>query len=231
MERKTFLAATAVVASLATDACAKGAPALEMIETRAEFDYPAFVRLVNRPFDVRQLWDVNGYVPTALGAMKNGYNGYQFGFGLPPSRIGIAACLHGTANAFAYNDAMWSKYRLGEAFGFKDPGGNVVSTNIFYHARSKNDPDAGPNDPASMYQDATIEALQRRGLIVLVCHAAAADQARSLVSAGVAPPGTAPADVLRDLLGNLVPGTSVVPAMVAAIGLMQARFRYAYTTE
>jgi hypothetical protein len=231
VERKTFIAASAVVAVLATEACAKSASALEMVETKAEFDYPAFVRAVNRTFDVRQLWDVNGYVPTSLGAMKNAYNGYQFGFGLPAERIGIAACLHGTANAFAYNDAMWTKYKLGEVFGFKDPGGNLVTTNIFYHARSKNDPNADPSDPASMYQDGTIEALQRRGLIVLLCHTAAAEQARSLVGAGAVAQGTPPADVLRDLLGNVVPGASVVPSMVATVGILQSRFKYAYTTE
>jgi len=55
VERKTFIAASAVVAALATDACAKSASALEMVETKAEFDYSAFVRIVNRPFDVRQL--------------------------------------------------------------------------------------------------------------------------------------------------------------------------------
>lgn len=202
-----------------------------MIETKAEFDYPAFVRLVNRPFEVRQLWDVNGYVPTALGAMKNAYNGYQFGYGIPVDRVGIAACLHGTATAFAYDDSMWSKYKLGEVFGFKDPSGNVVATNIFYHARSKNDPNADPNEATSMYQDGTLEALQRRGLIVLVCHTAAAEQARSLVSAGAVAQGTAPGDVLRDLLANLVPGATVVPSMVATVGILQSRFKYAYTTE
>jgi len=231
VERKTFIAASAVVAALATDACAKSASALEMVETKAEFDYPAFVRLVNRPFDVRQLWDVNGYVPTALGAMKNAFNGYQFGYGIPAERIGIAACLHGTATAFAYYDTMWTKYKLGEAFGFKDPSGNVVGTNIFYHAVSKNEPNADPNDARGMYQDGTLEGLQRRGLIVLVCHTAAAEQARSLVNAGAAAQGTAPGDVLRELLANLVPGASVVPSMVATVGILQSRFRYAYTTE
>jgi hypothetical protein len=229
MQRKAFIAASAIAAALATDACASSASALDLVETQAEFDYAGFVRLVNGPFDVRQLWDVNGYVPTALGGIKNAYNGYQFGFGIPPERIGMAACLHGTANAFAYNDAMWSKYKLGESFGFKDPSGNVVSTNIFYHARSQPNAASNPNDLSSMYEDGTIEALQRRGLIVLVCHTAAAEQARSLVQSGTAPQGTAPAGVLRDLLANLIPGTTVVPAMVAAVGLLQNRFKYAYT--
>ena len=184
MERKTFLAAGALVAALATDACAKGgASELEFVETQAEFDYAGFVKLVERPgAAVHQLWDMDGYVPRALGAIKSAYNGYQFGYGIAPGSIAMVACLHGYANAFAYNDAIWAKYKIGEAFGFKDPSGNVVATNIFYHARSQPTTTADPNDGESMYQDGTLEALQRRGLNVLVCHTAAAEQARTLRS-------------------------------------------------
>lgn len=229
MERKAFIAAAALASALATDACAKSAAALELVQTQSEFDYPAFAKLVGGQYDARQLWDVNGYVPTVLGSIKNAYNGYQFGFGIAPSKIGMVACLHGSANAFAYDDAMWSKYRLGENFGFKDPAGNVVTTNIFYHARSQPVAAADPNDPASMYQDGTIEALQRRGLLVLVCHTAAAEGARSLVAGGAAPQGMSAGDVERDLLAHLMPGVRSVPAMVATIGILQTRFHYAYT--
>ena len=38
------------------------------------------------------------------------------------------------------------------------------------------------------------------------------------------------ADVLRDLLANLVPAVTVVPSMVATVGLLQNRFHYAYTS-
>ena len=217
-----------MVAALATDACAKNASRLELVEPKSEFDYAAFAKLVNKPADVKQLWDMNGYVPTALGGIKNAFNGYQFGYGIAPDRIAMTACLHGTANAFAYNDSMWAKYKLGEAFNFKDPSGNIVSTNIFYHARSQATTTADPNDPTSMYQDGTIEALQRRGLVVMVCHTAAAEQARSLASSGAAS-GESPEDVLKDLLSNLMPGVTVVPSMVATVGLLQYRFHYAYT--
>jgi len=231
VERKTFLAAGALVAALATDACAKGGAAtLEVVEPKSEFDYAGFAKVVGRPADVHQLWDIDGYVPTALGGMKSAYNGYQFGYGIAPSAIAMVACLHGYANAFAYDDSIWKKYKIGEAFGFKDPTGNIVATNIFYHARSEPATLADPNDGASMYQDGTIEALQRRGLNVLICHTAAAEQARSLVADGAAPQGSTPADVLADLLAHLMPGTMVVPSMVATIGILQNRFKYAYTS-
>jgi hypothetical protein len=231
VERKVFLAAGALVAALATDACAKGGTSeLELVETKAEFDYASFATLVGRAAAVHQLWDIDGYVPRALGAIKSAYNGYQFGYGIAPASIAMLACLHGDANAFAYDDSIWAKYKIGEAFGFKDPTGNIVTTNIFYHARSQPKTSADPNDSASMYQDGTIEALQRRGLNVLVCHTAAAEQARTLVAAGAAPQGNNPGDVLADILGHLMPGVTVVPSMVATVGILQNRFRYAYTT-
>jgi intracellular sulfur oxidation DsrE/DsrF family protein len=221
VERKIFLAAGALVAALATDACAKGgASELEIVEGKSEFDYSGFVKLVERKgAAVHQLWDIDGYVPRALGAIKSAYNGYQFGYGIAPESIAMLACLHGYANAFAYNDSMWAKYKIGEAFGFKDPSGNVVATNIFFHARSQPATTADPNNVESMYQDGTIEALQRRGLNVLVCH-----------TAGAAPQGSTPPDVLTDLLANLMPGVTVVPSMVATVGILQNRFKYAYTS-
>jgi len=200
------------------------------VENRSDFDYAGFSKLVDRPFDVRQLWDINGYVPTALGGIKNAFNGYQFGYGIAADRIGIAACLHGTANAFAYDDSMWSTYKLGEAFGFKDPSGTTVATNIFYHARSSPNTTADPNDMQSTYQDGTLEALARRGLMILVCHTAAAEQARSLVEGGAAPRGMSAGDVQRDLIAHLVPNVTVVPSMVATVGILQNKFRYAYTS-
>jgi hypothetical protein len=33
---------------------------------------------------------------------------------------------------------------------------------------------------------------------------------------------------LRELLANLIAGAAVVPSMVATIGLLQNRFKYAY---
>ncbi len=230
MDRKVFLATSAIAAALTTDACARGGRELQLVDASGSFGYAALAKLVDRPFDARQLWDVDGYVPGLLGAMKNAFNGYQFGYGVAPGRIGMVACLHGTATAFAYDDSMWTKYRLGEAFGFKDPSGNVVATNLFYHARSQPETNADPNAVTSMYQDATLEALQRRGLIVLVCHTAAADQARSLVAAGYAPRESSPRDVEDDLLAHLVPNATAVPSMVATIGVLQNRFRYAYST-
>lgn len=223
MQRKTFVA----TAALALAACGGSKAAeLEYVEPASQFDYAGLRTLVDRPADVRQLWDAGSYQPQILGEIKNAYNGCQFGYGIAPKRIAMVLCLHGDSNAFAFDDSMWSKYNIGSTFGFKDPSGNVVTTNIFATVRSVNDPSANPNDLGGMYQDATIQGLQRRGLVVLVCHTGAADQARTIAAAT----GGSAQAVLDDLLAHLIPGAMAVPSQAATMGILQNRFKYAYTT-
>ena len=50
------------------------------------------------------------------------------------------------------------------------------------------------------------------------------------MKAGNAPAGMTPSDVADDILTHLVPGAVVVPAMVAAIAVLQHEYGYAYTT-
>jgi hypothetical protein len=233
MERKSFLTVAAGVTALAAaSACAKGtANQLELVEPASEFNLAAFTKLVTQPADIRQVWDAGGYHPLILGAVKNSLNGYQFGFGIAPGRISSVLCLHGEAIGFALDDSMWEKYKIGASFGFKDPSGNIVASNIFAHARSTAATMTDPNDPSGMYQDGTIEALQRRGVAVFVCHVAAADQAAVLVRNGAAPAGATPEAVLEDLTSHLIPGAMVVPSAVATMGLLQYKYHYAYTTS
>jgi hypothetical protein len=78
-----------------------------------------------------------------------------------------------------------------------------------------------------MYQDPTLETLQRRGVVFLLCHTGAAEQARVLASGSAA--GTTAEGVLHDLLSHVRHGVLVVPSAVATIGLLQSRFNYSYT--
>jgi hypothetical protein len=231
MERRIFFAAAASAAALAAAGCTKGnASELQLVEQASDFDYTAFSKLVDKPSDVRQVWDCEGYRPLVLGNIKNAYNAFQFGFGIQRDRVAMGVALHREATGFALSDAMWTKYSIGSALGFKDPRGNVVSSNIFFHARSQPATMADPNDPHGPYQDGTIEALMRRGLVVFVCNDAIADQAASFVRTGIAPGGMTAEDVRRELAANLIPGAMLVPSAVATVGLLQSRYHYAYAT-
>jgi intracellular sulfur oxidation DsrE/DsrF family protein len=231
MQRRRFLSAAATGAAVGLAACAKGRSAeLQLIEPASQFDRAAFEKIAAVPADIRQAWDGRGYHPEILGNIKNAYNGYQFGFGIKPERISIALVLHGDGTAYAYDDATWQKYKIGESLGLKDPSGNYVTTNVFAHARSAAETAADPNDPKGMYQDATVEALQRRRLAVMVCHVAVAQQARVLASSGIVH-GMSAQEILSDLASHLIPGVLVVPSGVSAIGLLQHRYGYVYATS
>ncbi len=232
IQRRVFLVSS-VLAATGAVACARNPQTseLELVEPSAQFDRATFAKLVDAPHALaRQLWDSGTYDPLVLGAIKNALNGWQFGFGLAPEKIAMAACFHGAANAYLYNEHLWQRYHLGQALGLKDPSGDIITTNIFYPARTPYDTLADPNDPHAMYQDGTVQALQRRGVVFLACHTAAADLARELVAGGAAPAGMTAQAVLNDLLANLVPKAFAVPSQVATIGYLQLRYHYAYTT-
>ena len=105
-----------------------------------------------------------------------------------------------------------------------------LTRNAYYARSASFDRSADPDDPKGMYQDASLEMLQRRGVVVLTCHTAVMEQSKGLVAAGLAPPGVTTRDVGADLLTHLVPGAVVVPSMVAAIAVLQTQYRYAYLT-
>ncbi|MGB8519407.1 MAG: hypothetical protein WCD38_04525, partial [Candidatus Tumulicola sp.] len=64
--------------------------------------------------------------------------------------------------------------------------------------------------------------------IYLNCHTATEEQARGIVKKGFAPAGMSADDVADDMLTHLIPGALVVPAMVATIAVLQAKYRYTY---
>lgn len=229
MLRKDFIAASAL-ASAGPVLC--GTPGgTNAVERRSDFDEAAFAIAVGRPAAVRQVVEAVGFHPAVLGNVKNAMNGLQFGFGYAPDSILIALAGHGPSSTYAYDDEMWKKYRLGEFFHIADAAGAPLTHNAYY-ARSANfDRTVNPDDPKGMYQDASLEMLQRRGLVVLTCHTAVMEQARALVAASAfVPPNATARDVGADLLTHLVPGAIVVPSMVATIAVLQTKYRYSYMT-
>jgi intracellular sulfur oxidation DsrE/DsrF family protein len=231
MKRTSFLAASASLVAAAGAPAVAGVPGgSQFVERRANFDAAAFAATLNRPAGIRQLWEAVAFNPKVLSNIKNSFNGLQFGFGFPPNRILMALAGHGASSSYGYADAIWAKYRIGEFFGIKDAAGTAIASNVFYPAKSAYDPSSDPDDPAGTYQDTSLQTLQKRGLVVLTCHTAVEEQARALVKAGNAPAGMTPSDVADDILTHLVPGAVVVPAMVAAIAVLQHEYGYAYTT-
>jgi intracellular sulfur oxidation DsrE/DsrF family protein len=102
-------------------------------------------------------------------------------------------------------------------------------TNPFYRskcARVKESAAKAPDDPDSIYQDTSMQALQARGVQFLSCHTALEEQVRVLIERDKLP--QSPEDIMRDMLAHTEPGVLVVAAMAAAIAMLQAEGRYTY---
>lgn len=224
MNRASFL-------STATIAAAAAVPGgSDFVERRADFDEASFARAVGRPADVRQVWEAVAFHPAVFNNVKNGLNGLQFGFGYQPNRIAMVFAPHGPSSAYTYSDEIWQRYKIGEAFNIKDGSGKALESNVFLRPPVAFESTSDPNDPQGFYQDTSIATLQSRGVVFLTCHTAVEEQARAIVKGGFAPAGTSAQAVADDILTHLIPGTHVVPAMIATIAVLQQRYHYSYIT-
>ena len=78
-------------------------------------------------------------------------------------------------------------------------------------------PNVQPSGPVSHEQ--TVEALQKRGVVFLVCRNTIAGATRQLVAAGM---GTAE-EVRESLADGMLPGVIIIPGMIIAFTEMQQR--------
>jgi hypothetical protein len=232
MNRKDFLAASATTAAGSGIAASSSVPGgTHLVERSSDFDSAEFAKILGRPATIRQLYEAVVFRPSVLGSIKNSLNGLQFGFNYPAQAVAVALAAHGPSAVYGYSDVIWSRYRLGEFFKLQDAAGGAVTSNIYFRRHAQTDVRANPDDASGMYQDASIEMLQRRGLIVLTCHTAVEEQARAILNRGFAPRAMSAAEVAGDILTHLIPGAVVVPSMVAAIAVLQATYRYTYLAQ
>ncbi len=232
MNRSTFLASSASLAALARTgaAAAQNVPGgTHLVERKADFDEAAFAQLVDKPADIRQLVEAVAFKPGVFNNIKNSLNGLRFGFGYAPDRLAVVFCPHGPSSAYTYADDIWSKYKIGSFYKLADGKGDPVTSNVYLKATKESSATADPDEESSLFQSTSIEALQSRGVVFLTCHTAVEEQARALVKGGNAPGMTAP-EVADDILTHLIPGTHVVPSMVATIAVLQQRYHYSYLT-
>jgi intracellular sulfur oxidation DsrE/DsrF family protein len=120
----------------------------------------------------------------------------------------------------AFNDTIWAKYELGEYTGLKDAAGKAYTRNVFNRPTPKDlhllmNAVGTPMIPA--LADAMpaigIESLQKMGTKFVLCANALGIWCLELEARGK---GKAQ-DIDKDLRSNLLPGVTIVPAMVIAI--------------
>jgi hypothetical protein len=228
MSRRSFVGSMgAGVAALGSLGASASNADGQVIYMPADWHAAEFDRLVKSKARVKQLFDVdkldNGGF---LNPMKNSINGLHFGFNIPADQIKIVAALRGNAVVVNFDDSMWEKYKLGDYGKVDDPMTSKPAVrNIFYPKKPGGSTD--PESQDSIYQDFSLEALLGRGMQLLNCHNATNFVARGIVKKlSLTVPA---AEVAHDLEAHTLPGVISVPAMVAAIAILQVDGHYAYT--
>lgn len=158
----------------------------------------------------RQFFDFPAHADgLPLVHILNFYNTLNSAYGVKDSDINAVGTFYGAPNAsimFGFNDAMWAKYNLGSAIKFNDhKTGQPATRNVW-----RTDPQILGMMVAP---PASIESLQKRGAVFLLCNNALNLWAGIVAQANKADQ----AAVLADLKANMLPGVVLVPGMVVAI--------------
>ena len=227
VSRRSFVGSMgAGLAALGTLASTPVAEA-QAVYMPADWHAAEFNKLCNMKARVKQVYDCESIKSGEfLNPMKNSFNGLHFGFGIPADQIKIVGAWRGQANLLNFDDSMWEKYKLGEYTKTDDPKTQKPAIrNIFFPKKAAADA-TDPNDRNGIYQDWQIEALQTRGLVTLSCHNATTNQAIGIIKKFALTATTE--EVVKDLQSHMIPGCISVPAMVAAIAMLQMDGQFTY---
>ncbi|MDZ4260015.1 MAG: hypothetical protein U0974_00105 [Gemmatimonadales bacterium] len=157
----------------------------------------------------RQLFDAsapNGGIP--LVHLMNYYDTYNTAYNTPDSDISGVLTFYGFTVFHGLSDEMWAKYKLGEFIGESDADGRPLTANPWR---------ANPTILGNQLPQASIEAMQKRGAKFIICNNALGIFAGMIAQQQ----GLDAATVLADMKAHILPGVSLVPAMVIAIDKAQ----------
>jgi len=228
MSRRSFVGTMgAGVAALGTLAASTPNADAQLVYMPGDWHMAEFDKLLKSKARIKQLFDCekldNG---DFLGPIKNTLNGLQFGFNIPVDQIKVVGALRGSANLINFDDSMWAKYQLGEYTKTDDPKTSKPAVRNPFVSK-KDGLSKDPQDPKSMYQEYTVQAMMDRGMQFLSCHNATTHQAQGIIKKfGLK---VEVDEVVKDLQSHMLPGVISVPAMVSAIAMLQCEGKFAYT--
>lgn len=221
-QRRTFLGQMVGAAAAASVALA-GTRTIRAEETASD-DWIKEVKGTHRClFDFPQ--HKNGF---PLLHVLNYINTYSTAYKTTPGQVGAVGTFYSAGNqssiGLGFNDDAWAKYQLGAYLGLKDASGTPYTRNVFNRPTTKDlhllmQVIDSPMIPA--LADAMpligIENLQKMGAKFILCANALGIWSLELEARGK---GKAQ-DIEKDLRANLLPGVTIVPAMVIAIDKAQ----------
>jgi hypothetical protein len=143
-------------------------------------------------FDISELEAQPG-----LGQIPTIMNAFNEVLGTTDKDLGFVAVVRHHAQPMLFTDAVWAKYDVGAEFTPRDP-----ETKDSY----KRNPFAR-----------LVRTIQQRGLVMLGCHSNTMWYAEAFAQKTKTDPST----VLQELLGNLLPGVTLMPNGLYALARAQ----------
>jgi intracellular sulfur oxidation DsrE/DsrF family protein len=138
---------------------------------------------------------------------RNFLNTQRESYGAKDEDSTVIVGLNGRAVGMLYNDAMWARYPIAKVLGMP-------------HARN---PWQSPLDGSGVAATDTVEALRKRGVIVLVCNNSLRMGAIRFHPDGAKSDEATRAAFYADAKANLIPGVEIVPAMIVTLSQAQQR--------
>lgn len=161
--------------------------------------------------------------------MLNYFNAYTGPHGAQPNQVGAVGSFYGIGPAasipLGFDDSIWAKYGVGDLLNLKDANGRAYTRNVFNSpteadghllSQGMGVPPLAPFGGAVVA--CSIASLQKMGTKFLMCNNAFGAWCAELEARGK---GNAAA-LQTELGANLLPGVTIVPAMVIAIDQAQA---------
>jgi len=154
---------------------------------------------------------------------------YKAAYGAGPGQVGAVGTFYGMGGGssipLGFDDEIWAKYQLGEYTGLRDGQGRPYTRNVFHKpteadghlfAQALQSPDLPMFGGAIVA--AGVASLQGMGAKFLMCGNALTGWTFELAARGKG----AQEDIDKELRAHLLPGVTIVPAMVIAIEKAQA---------
>jgi len=157
---------------------------------------------------------------TVLRHVRNYLDAWREAYGVGERDVSVVITLYARTTPLGLQDAMWAKYRLGAALSLTDSTTSApLIRNYFAHPQ--------PGDPvADGTPESSMESLQRRGVVFLLCNNALKRWSGRLEKQGLG--GGTAAEIHADLTAHALPGVVIVPDVLVAMTKAHERgFSYA----